>query len=180
VSTRLFASRGFDATTVREIAKAADLSVAGMFHYFSCKEAILNGIIEETLQKVYDKFENICTSDKDPLRKLRDICEFYVEHYAGHRDKQVILNFEGKSLSPADRRLFVYRQRRYVANLKKLLKELAQRGALKPIDPSIIAFIFFGMVHWICKWYNPRGRVGPKKLGEIFSEVFLRGITKTK
>ena len=47
VAKRLFAAKGFDGTSIRTIAKESGLSVAGMFHYFSSKEEILNEIIIE-------------------------------------------------------------------------------------------------------------------------------------
>jgi hypothetical protein len=45
-----------------------------------------------------------------------------------------------------------------------------------------LAFIFFGMVHWTYRWYNPdaRGGVKPNQLGKIFSEIFLGGIIAPK
>jgi hypothetical protein len=48
---------------------------------------------------------------------------------------------------------------------------------LKPVDHSILAFIFFGIVHRTYRWYNPKAKraIGPNQLRIIFSEVFLRG-----
>jgi AcrR family transcriptional regulator len=178
----LFASKGFDGTSVRNIAEKAGLSVPGMFHYFSSKEEVLYEIITLFMDKAYNKIMEIYNADIDPIEKLSEICKFYVEQYAGHKHQLTILISERKSLIPEHRRICITKERDYVKALKNLFKELAKRKLLKPIDHSILAFIFFGMVHWTYRWYNPEAKkgIGPNQLGRIFSEVFLRGILAQK
>ncbi len=177
-ATKLFAAKGFDGTSVRKIAEEAGISVAGMFHYFPSKEDILKEIMIGFMDRGFKKLMEIYNMDIDPVEKLERICKFYVEHYAGHKSELTILVSEGKSLSPEHRKLFIEKQRIYVDALEKLFDELSKKGLLKPIDTTVLAFIFFGMVHWTYSWYNPRGKIPPEELGAIFSEVFLRGILK--
>jgi AcrR family transcriptional regulator len=178
VATRLFADKGFERTSVRRIAEKARLSVPGMFHYFPSKEEILNEIMMGFIDEAYARLMDIYTSDVDPVEKLDAVCKFYAEHYAGHKDQLTILIAEGKSLSREHQQAFINKKRVYVEALKRLFNDLAAAGLLKPLDPSVLAFIFFGMVHWTYSWYNPRGEMGPEALGRIFSEVFLRGVLK--
>ncbi len=177
-ATELYASKGFDGTSVRDIADKVGLSVPGMFHYFSSKEEILYEIMTAFMDDAYRKIMEIYTADIDPIEKLSEICKFYVEQYAGHKHQLTILISERKSLIPEHRQTCIKKERDYVKALRNLFEELAKRKLLKPIDHSILAFIFFGMVHWTYRWYNPKvkGGIGPNELGIIFSEVFLRGI----
>lgn len=177
-ATELFASKGFDGTSVRNIAEKAGLSVPGMFHYFSSKELILFEIMTLFMDNAYKKIMEIYDVDMGPVEKLSEICKFYVEQYAGHKAQLTILISERKSLAPEHRKICITKERDYVKALKSLFKDLAERKLLKPIDHSILAFIFFGMVHWTYRWYDPKakGGIGPNQLGKIFSEVFLRGI----
>jgi AcrR family transcriptional regulator len=178
VATELFASRGFDGTSVRNIAEKAGLSVPGMFHYFSSKEMILFEIMTVFMDNAYKKIMEIYNVDIGPVEKLSEICKFYVEQYAGHKDQLSILISERKSLAPEHRKVCITKERDYVKALKSLFKDLAEKRLLKPIDHTILAFIFFGMVHWTYRWYDPKVKegIGPNQLGQIFSEVFLRGI----
>ncbi len=177
-ATRLFAAMGFEKTSVRKIAKEVGLSVPGMFHYVPSKEEILNEIMIGFMDEGYKRLMEIYNSAMGPVEKLEAVCKFYVEYYAGHKDQLTILVSEGKSLSPKHRRNFVDKQRVYVEALKRLLSDLGKEGLLKSIDHSVLAFIFFGMVNYTYTWYNPRGTMGPDALGDIFSEVFLRGVLK--
>lgn len=181
-ATELFASKGFDGTSVRNISEKVSLSVPGMFHYFSSKEEILYEIMTLFMDNAYKKIMEIYNADIDPIEKLSEICKFYVEQYAGHKHQLTILISERKSLLPEHRKICIVKERDYVKALKNLFEELAKKKLLKPINWSILAFIFFGMVHWTYRWYNPKakGGIGPNQLGIIFSEVFLRGILSQK
>ena len=181
-ATELFASKGFDGTSVRNIAEKVSLSVPGMFHYFSSKEEILYEIMTLFMDNAYKKIMEIYNADIDPIEKLSEICKFYVEQYAGHKHQLTILISERKSLIPEHREICIVKERDYVKALKNLFEELAKKKLLKPINWSILAFIFFGMVHWTYRWYNPKAKrgIGPNQLGIIFSEVFLRGILSQK
>ncbi len=174
----LFASKGFEGTSVRNIAEKSGISVPGMFYYFSSKEMILFEIMTSFMDDAYKKMMAIHNSDIDPVEKLNEICKFYVEHYAGHKNELTILVSERKSLDPKHRQICIAKERDYVRALKSLFKDLADRNQLKPINHSVLAFIFFGMVHWTYRWYHPKLKkgIGPNQLGRIFSEVFLRGI----
>ncbi len=177
-ATELFASKGFDGTSVRDIAEKVGLSVPGMFHYFPSKEEILYEIMTDFMDNAYKKIMEVYRADMDPIEKLSEICKFYVEQYAGHKHQLTILISERKSLISEHRKICIKKEREYVKALTNLFEELTKRKRLKAINHSILAFIFFGMVHWTYQWYNPKakGGIGPNELGRIMSEVFLKGI----
>lgn len=177
-AAELFASKGFEGTSVRSIAEKSGISVPGMFYYFSSKEMILYEIMTSFMDEAYKKILEIYGSDIDPVEKLNEVCKFYVEQYAGHKNQLTILISERKSLHPRHQQRCIEKERDYVKALKSLFKDLDERHLLKPINHSILTFIFFGMVHWTYRWYNPKAKkgIGPSQLGKIFSDVFLRGI----
>jgi AcrR family transcriptional regulator len=177
-ATKMFAAQGFERAPVRKIAEKVDLSVPGMFHYFPSKEDILNEIMIGFLDEGYRKLKAINNDALSPVEKVEGFCKFYVDHYAGNQDLLSISVSEWKYLSRAHRQQFFDKQRVYVDALKKLFSDLAEKDLIKPIDPSILTLMFFGMVLWTYNWYDPRGKMGLDELGNIFSEVFLRGVLK--
>lgn len=178
IATGLFADKGFKATSVRKIAAESGLSVPGMFHYFSTKEEILYEIMTRFMEDVYDSIIEITKSDNDPVQKLELLCTYYVQKYTGHQEELIILNSEGKSLTPNHQKSFVEKQRIYVEAIEKIIDELTLKKIVKPMNNVILTFLFFGMVHWTSTWYDSSGEISPEKLGEIVSEVFLHGILK--
>src|ERR1043166_6631559 len=57
VAQELFARNGFDATTTRDIARAADIAVGTLFNYFATKEAIVESLISEAYARVAERFD---------------------------------------------------------------------------------------------------------------------------
>jgi AcrR family transcriptional regulator len=176
VATDLFADKGFEATSVRKIAAESGLSVPGMFHYFSTKEEILYEIMIDFMEDVYDNITEIIKSDNDPVRKLELLCTYYVQKYTARQEELIILNSEGKSLTPKHRKSFIKKQRIYVEAIVKVINELTRKKIAKPMNNVVLTFLFYGMVHWTSTWYDSSGEVSPEKLGKIVSEVFLHGI----
>lgn len=178
VATDLFATKGFEATSVRKIAADSGLSVPGMFHYFSTKEEILYEIMFNFIEDGYTKVTEIINSEVDPAKKLELLCDYYVQKYTTRQDELVILSFEGKSLTPEHQKQFVKKQRNVVKAIGKFFNELIRQNKVKSINPTVLTFLFYGMVHWTSTWYNKKGEVSPEKLGKIVREVFLHGILK--
>ena len=177
-ATKMFAAQGFERAPVRKIAEKVDLSVPGMFHYFPSKEDILNDIMINFMDEGYRKLKELNNDALGPVERVEGFCRFYVDHYAGNQDLLTIQVSEWKYLSREHRQQFFGKQRVYVDALKKLFNDLAEKGLLKSIDSSVLTLMFFGMVLWTFSWYDPRGKMGLEELGNIFSEVFLRGVLK--
>ncbi len=180
VASKLFASVGYERTPVRKIAKRVDLSVPGMFHYFPSKEEILYELMIGFLDEGFEKLKRVRNDNKSPVQKVEEFFRFYVEHYAGNQELLTILVSDWKYLSREHREVFLEKQRQYVDALKQLFAELQQEGLLKQIDPTVLTFLFFGMVLWTYYWYDPKGKLGLKDLSDICTEVFLRGALKAE
>jgi hypothetical protein len=81
-----------------------------------------------------------------------------------------------KSLSPKHKKLLDKKQEDYVGFLIRILNNLKKRGEIIDINTKVCAFAFFGMVSWAYRWYNPKGRIKPGELSNIFNQIFTKGI----
>lgn len=177
IATKLFAERGFQNTTTRDISKAAGMSDAGVYYYFDSKELLLYQILDETLVKGLDLIKEIDQSDKSPGEKLAAITRLYTEYYALDINRVKLLVEEQKCLSSEHRKKLNMKQREYLDILVKILEALKDQGEMVDLDSSVCAFAFFGMVHWVYRWFNPSGRIKRTQLAEIFNRIFTDGIS---
>jgi len=76
---KLFEDRGFDLTSVRDIATAADVNVALINYHFESKENLLLTILEKRMDKTRMRLSDINKSDLTPEEKLRQVVSLYVE-----------------------------------------------------------------------------------------------------
>lgn len=178
IAAKLFAEKGFESTTTRDISKAAGMSDAGVYYYFDSKELLLYQILDETLSTGLDLIKKIDQSDKTPAEKLGEITRLYTQYYAFDINRVKLLVEEQKSLSSEHRHELDEKQREYLDILVKVLEALKDQGEMASLDTSVCAFAFFGMVHWVYRWFKPNGRIRKDQLAEIFNQIFIKGISR--
>lgn len=174
-AAKIFAERGFENTTTRDIAKAAEISPASVYYYFDSKEVLLYQILDETMSTGLALIEEIEQSDKPLKEKLSDILRMHTRAAVDY-NKMKLLVHDQNSLSSEHKEIIKQKQRTYVKKLIEILEDLKQKGEIINLDTTVCAFTFFGMVSWAYRWYNPKGRIRPDELSEIFNQIFTKGI----
>ena len=83
VAARLFAERGYDATSVREIVEAAGVAKPTLYYHFQSKEGLANALISVPLGGLIERLKLIVETESDPVRCLEGVLE---AHFAFCRD----------------------------------------------------------------------------------------------
>ena len=52
---------------------------------------------------------------------------------------------------------------------------MQKRGKIAPLNPTTCTFALFGMIQWAHRWYNPKGKITPDQLCDIFTHIFTKG-----
>ena len=94
VSLKLFAEKGFDGTSIRDIAKAADINVAMVSYYFGSKEKLLEAIIIYRVSDFRMILENLQTELISPIEKIKKFVSFYVNMLFQNKDFYQLVHFE--------------------------------------------------------------------------------------
>ena len=94
VAEKLFAEKGFDGTSVRDISKIADINVAMISYYFGSKEKLLESLILFRVQDLKIKIENLFNEDLNPFEKIEKFIEFYIQKIDSNRYMYKIMHFE--------------------------------------------------------------------------------------
>lgn len=94
ITEKLFAEKGFDGTSIREIAKAADINVAMVSYYFGSKEKLLEAIILYRVSAFGVMLENLQNESISPVEKVKKYIAFYIKRIYENKDIYQILHFE--------------------------------------------------------------------------------------
>src|SRR6266849_33547 len=158
-AARLFQQRGYDATSMNDVAAALKLSKGGLYHHFQSKDEILfeimNHAMEITQQRVLDPVRGIA----DPEERLRSLIRRHIEVVLSPRDREItVMQHENHPLPPALRKRINARKKDYIHFLENLMAEVQQsRQARGRVSPRAAAFALLGMLNWIYQWYKPEG-----------------------
>ena len=178
-AAKLFAEKGFENTTTRDIAGAAGINNAALYYYFDSKEQLLYQILEEVMRTGLDRIAEIELSPRPLKEKLALTLRIHTTA-AVDFDKMKMLVHDQRSLSPDHREELNQKQSEYVSRLIAILKQLQDQGEMLDLDLTVCAYAFFGMVSWAYRWYRPDGKVKLDELSEIFYTIFTRGIYRER
>ncbi|MEX2155875.1 MAG: TetR/AcrR family transcriptional regulator [Gemmatimonadales bacterium] len=171
-AARVFADKGYHSTTMRDLAAASGMSLAGMYYYVRGKEDLLALIQERCFARVLEGAERAVATATDPLERLQAFIRHHVTFFAQHMAEMKVLSHE-----PPPRSVSAIK-RRYVDLLETLLKEAAPEETA--VDRSAAAYILFGMMNWIYNWYDPAGEIDPRRLADLIARVFLGGFVEMR
>lgn len=187
----LFAAQGYPSTTMTQVAAAAGLSKAALYHYVADKQQLLREIAHAQVDALHASVDEvIARSDvrsesgagpagsvaEPPERALvRALIERLVASYAGQADALRVLTDEVRYLEPDEQLRLAQRQRELVARLAGAITRwqpaLAEAGLVKPLT-----MLLFGMVNWLFTWLRPDGSLSHASLAPIVAELFIQGV----
>lgn len=176
VAAKLFVDKGFENTSIKDLAAAAGISTSVIYYYFDSKEELLYQIVDETLSAGLELISEVEKSEKSPKEKLASVLDIHTRSYADDIHKVILMVRDHKSLGEEHRAALDEKRRQYVKVLIRILEGLKTSGEMSQLNSTVCAYAFFGMVSWIYRWYNPKGKIKPKELSEIFKQIFTKGI----
>jgi TetR/AcrR family transcriptional regulator, cholesterol catabolism regulator len=177
-AARVFAGRGYHSTSMRDLAAASGMSLAGMYYYVKGKEDLLFLIQERCFTRVLEGARMTLRRTRDPLERLQEFIRHHVSYFAAHMDEMKVLSHEANALTGEPRRRVNAIKRRYVDLLEGLLREAAPEEA--DGERSAAAYLLFGMMNWIYNWYDPAGALDPERLADLITRVFSGGYAEAR
>ena len=176
----VFATQGYHSTTMRDLAAATGMSLAGMYYYVRGKEELLYRIQERCFAQVLAGAERAVAgaSHADPLERLQTFIRHHVAFFAAHMAEMKVLSHEANSLTGERHRKVSAVKRRYVDLLEGLLKDAAPDEPA--VERSAAAYVLFGMMNWIYNWYDPAGEIDPERLAGLIARIFIGGFAEAR
>jgi AcrR family transcriptional regulator len=177
-AAHLFLERGFEITSLADIADAIGISKAGLYYHFESKQGLLAAIINyghEVLEIEFERQLADCTSDEEALRRL-------IYTYAltiTREDDAAFANLaveETRSLLPADREQIANRKRAFLNRIRERLERLAAAGKLRDVDITTATHTLAGIVLWLPKWHHQPGRLSVEQIASEITELAMHGV----
>jgi len=173
---QLFRDRGFDATSVSDIARALGLTKAGLYHHFDSKEALLFEIMMFGLDKVRDEVILPVRAISDPEERLRQLITRHARITTRGQGAVAHLQDEIRALPPPSRKQVEHRMRVYFDLVRGTLDELHAAGRLADVDRTVATFSLIGMILWLPRWFRQDGRLTQDHVAENIANLALGGL----
>lgn len=161
-STRLFAEKGYESTTLQDIAKALGMSRPALYHYVSSKEELLGMLVEQVSQGFAEVLRQLTErADLSPTEKLDNVVEITVRQRAQHPDQFRILDQSEQVLPEPVRTHHRDAKRKVLREVITVIEDGIAAGEFRAVDPRSSALSLLGMCNWVAWWFPRSGAVEP-------------------
>ncbi len=173
-SARLFREKGFDGTSVRDIAQATGLQSGSWVYHFPTKQDILVAAMEQGLVDALARIEAIAAQQLPPRRKFEALVRTHLDTLlAPGQDFIPVVLYEWRSLEASSRRRVAVPLKRYEAVWRDAIDALQRTGEW-PTRTKIDVMLLFGALNWMVRWYQPGGPLDIDTLARECVTFFLR------
>jgi AcrR family transcriptional regulator len=172
---RLIHAKGFQATTIQDVADELEFSKAAFYYFVRNKQDLLQQILLRTLTRSLDAVVAIVHGPGGPDEKLLQVVDSFVRMVAERPETFSVYFRERAHLAPQHREAATGLERRIVAELRHLYAEGVAEGRLREIPHEAAVFGLLGMCFWTYEWFRADGRLSPAELSAAVRTLAAHG-----
>lgn len=174
-AARMFNERGFENTTLTDIANSLGITKPSLYYYVKNKEAIFLGIFEITREELLRVMHEAQQNHLMGLDQLKAFMTTYINLSTSDLGKCVI-GMNSTVLSDESARALERTKRQIDSALREILRRGVEDGTLATRSPEIAATAIFGAMNWLAIWHKLGKKVDQENIKEIYLETFLQGL----
>ena len=174
-AVELFAKRGFQASTLRDIAAKVGIQVGSLYNHMASKGELLFEIMETVMLDLLEDQRQVGETP-DVVERMRLLVYHHVKFHGERAQEVFVGNSELRSLSRAQRSRVVALRHEYEQMFQNELEDGIRQGKFLPVDVQITAYGIIAMTTSVSAWYSSRGRLSLEEIAKIYTATVLRGI----
>lgn len=180
VAARTFTERGYDGTSMEDLARRLGITKSAIYHHVSGKDELLRLATDRALDGLAAVTAEAATMDGPAIDRLEHVVRRSVEVLVAELP-YVTLLLRVRGNTAVERRA-IARRREIDHAISELVAAAEAEGDVRPdVDPAITARLLFGMVNSLVEWYRPtRGGAGSAELADAVCKVAFGGLRQAR
>ena len=177
----LFKEKGFEATTLADIAQVVGVDRASIYYYVESKDELLREMVTGVSLGNLEIIKSLRDSDLDPASKIRVFIESTIRTYHENYPQVFVFIQEDMSKIAPEGNEWSAEMSRQVREFEAEVDEILRAGVADgtfrdDLDLRLVAKGLWGMLNWTHRWYRPSPTVSADDLAGTFTEMFLGGV----
>ncbi|GAA0957057.1 TetR/AcrR family transcriptional regulator [Actinocorallia libanotica] len=178
-AVELFATKGYAATTMRDIADASGILAGSIYHHFASKEAMLDEALRDFLVRLYERFAAAERAGDDPRETLSRLVR--ISFLSIHESPHAVAVYQNETGSDVLRKeAFAYVTdygNRIEQVWLRVLTTGQMSGMVRPDFDVKVGYLFIRDAIWSAvRWYRPGGQMTPENLAEQYLGLLYKGL----
>jgi TetR/AcrR family transcriptional regulator, cholesterol catabolism regulator len=173
-AVELFAANGFNATSIRDIARLTGMTISNIYYHYGSKEGLLVAILERTTRQIVDGLREVTDRDMDPLERFKLLLKAHFDLLINIGRREANILFLEEEHVSRFRKPF---QIELLDIYRKELQNLKSFGYVSQENVTVLAFNIFGVINWHLRWYKPEGKMTLDQVEDEMVTFILHGMS---
>lgn len=176
-ASRVFARKGYEGASMRDIAEACGISKSLLYHHFTSKEEIYSRVAVGATKELYQFVVDHVPTDAAPSEKIRAFMTATAEYFRRHRWAWIASTtafWNDPERHRQKERLT--RRDRYEKYLRELIQEAIDAGEIRDVDVAMTGRMILSTLNWMHRWYNPGMPMKPEQIADVYYDLVFNGL----
>jgi AcrR family transcriptional regulator len=170
----LFREKGYERTTVRDLADAVGMQSGSLFYHFSSKGEILYEVMRRGIDDLTGAVRLELEACSDPRDELIIMTRTHLRTLLSNTQASLAsLLYEWRSLPEDQRNQVVQLRDKYESLCRDVMLRAMDQGVVKQGDPKLLVRLWLGAINWTSQWFKGDGDLGIDKLAEEVVDMIL-------
>lgn len=177
-AAKLFREKGFEATSVRDIANMLGIEAASLYHHIKSKDEILEYICMGMAERFISAIKEVNDIYFNAEERLRMAIAAHVNLITGNQDQSAVFLREWRSLREEPLRIFMAQRDQYEKEFRVIIKDGVNEDVFDDVDLKFATLNILSSVNWINEWYKPKGGMDAAEIAKKLSDFIMGGLRK--
>ena len=174
----LFSSKGYEATSLDDIAAELGTARSALYYHVSGKAELRALIQIRRVRMLVEEAEQVARAEGTPSQRLAELVRVHIRHFQRYFPESKMwlqITSVGDVQDTATEQLHE-QQRAFTRNVRNVIEEGITSGEFRPSNAAIAALGIIGMCHYLTIWYREGGDLTTGEIAEIYAEMAVRSL----
>ena len=176
-SARLFATTGYDGTSMRDIAEACGISKSLLYHHFTDKDEIYARIALGSTQRLFEFVQDRLPENGSPTERVRAFMTATGDYFQRYRSNCIA----STAAFWSDPELRRHKERmmwrdRYEGLIRTLIQDAIDAGDFRAVDVPLTGRLVLSSLNWMHRWYRPEKGMTPAQIADAYYDLIFNGV----
>ncbi len=173
----MFAQKGYESSSLGELASAMGISKAAIYHYFSTKQDIYDAIILEVLNGLVQAVTVQVAREQTAAGQLRSFMVAHARYFETHHNEFVamLIGFSGMTAAEYKQEA-VHLRDEYEQMLRDIVDQGVRSGSFGQADTAVTTRCVLSMLNWMARWFKPGAGASAENIALEYFNLLMRGL----
>lgn len=171
---RLFAERGYEGVSMRDIAGSVGIRQSAIYNHFPSKQHLLVDLMVDHMEDLIRSMKAFVDFSVAPRDQLESFARFHVNYQLDNPEALFIAYMELRSLEPEGKAVVIPLRDEYEQALRDILRAGETTGDFKVNDVSVLGRSILAMMTGVTVWYSADGPLGREAVVDAYATTVLR------